>query len=413
VAPRTLLARVQATPVAQSNIIAIDASAHTPAEAAALANSFARQTINQRTSALHAQLQTLVPPLIRTLGQLPPGERASLSQELAVLETLQHSPDPTLTVASNAQTPTAPASPRKALSLLAGAFGGLVLGLVAAFALQALDPRLRNEEQLRNLYRLPLLARVPKQRHKAGPIAPPDAVPAAAEAFRTLRAAFTSVGPPAGPARAILVTGDSPMLGKTTVALNLAASLTAASQQVMLIEADLRKPSIGRALGVTAPYGVGNVLVDEVDLIDALIWARPYGPGLELLLADPNGPLLLDRLSLPSARKLIHEARALADYVIIDSPPLTLISDALPLAEEVDDVLIVAGLGSSVLGKLTDLGELFVHHQIRPAGMVLVGAEPDDGEGYYGRYDLVTPSSTTLFGLLQRISPNGDRVTIS
>jgi len=386
ITPRALLERVEATPVTQSSIIAVTTTARHPVRAAALANAFARATIAERTHQLHVQLQRMIPALRATMARVPRGDRTQLSQQLAVLETLRAGSDPTLRIASLAEVPTAAAWPRKGISLAVGALAGLVLALVAVFVIQALDSRLRSEEQLRELYDLPLLARVPPQRGSERPLAPAELTPAAEETFRMLRSAFTRGGPSGAGGRSIMVTGDGPGLGKTTVALNLAVALAAAGKQVIVLEADVRNPTVGLSLGVSAKYGITQVLRREIDLVDALIWSPAVGPGLELLLASHRDSDAIDLLSPVSARRLLAEAAAIADYVVIDTPPVTDISDALAFADEVDDVLVVARLGRSRLGKLADLGELLARRGVRPAGVVLVGAESNGAEGYHYYY---------------------------
>ena len=94
---------------------------------------------------------------------------------------------------------------------------------------------------------------------------------------------------------------------------------------------------------------------------------------------------MADRLSLPTARQLVRQAEAMADYVVIDSPPLTEITDALPLAQEVEDVLVIVRLGKSKLTKLQQLGELFAVNDIKPSGIAVVGVENLGRDSYYYR----------------------------
>ena len=88
-------------------------------------------------------------------------------------------------------------------------------------------------------------------------------------------------------------------------------------------------------------------------------------------------------LSLPAAEALLEDAKRLADYVIIDSPPLTQVIDALPLARQVDDVVLVVRLGSSNLTQLAHLGDLLDQNGIKPAGFVVVGGPAPEESSYY------------------------------
>ncbi len=291
----------------------------------------------------------------------------------------------------------APVSPRPALSIAGGLLAGLVLGIGGAFASQALDQRLRREEQLRRLYRLPILARIPREprsrTHRAlGPLA---LSPATSEAYRTLRGTLAVSRRASGSgSHAILVTGSSPSEGKTTTAINLSSSLATAGHNVILIEADLRRPGIGPALDLQAKYGVASVLVESVALKDALVTTPTFGANLGILLADYEGGWISDLFALPAARELIADARRMADFVIIDSPPLTDVIDALPLVDYVDDVVLVAGIGKTHLRKLAQLGELLAEQVVKPAGFAVVGTprpKRSDYHYYEGRQPRATP----------------------
>jgi Mrp family chromosome partitioning ATPase len=154
---------------------------------------------------------------------------------------------------------------------------------------------------------------------------------------------------------------------------------------VVLIEADMRRPALAGALGLPTPeHGTGSVLLETVELQEALVTTKAYGNYLQLLLADPvgMGGWMADRLFLPAAQKLIDEAKRIADYVVIDSPPLSEVIDALPLAQRADDVLVVVRLGQTQLTKLQQLGELLASNGIRPVGFAVLGVQPST-EGYY------------------------------
>ena len=149
---------------------------------------------------------------------------------------------------------------------------------------------------------------------------------------------------------------------------------------MILIEADLRRPGIGPALDLQAKYGVASVLVESVALKDALVTTPTFGANLGILLADYEGGWISDLFALPAARELIADARRMADFVIIDSPPLTDVIDALPLVDYVDDVVLVAGIGKTHLRKLAQLGELLAEQVVRPGG-VRCGRDPEAEAG--------------------------------
>ncbi len=378
-----ILDDISVAPIPASNILAVTAKSSDPTTARDTANAFADAGAAQRTVSLHKRIDKVLPKLQAQLNSSTPGTGSgAVATQIAQLETLRAGGDPTIRVETRATTPSSPSSPRPFLTIAAGVLGGLVLGLGAAFALQALDPKLRREEQLRQLYRLPILTRIARQPHSGDPLSPDKSVPATREAYRTLRATLSPATTPEGH-RSILVTGSSPAEGKTTTAINLAASIARGGNSVILIEADLRRPSIGKALGVAPEHGLVSVLIEQTELADALVTTSTYGPDLKLLLADHSGPGIAELLSLPIARRLLEEATISADAVVIDSPPLTDVIDALPLAEQVDDVVIVVRLGTSRLKKLHQLGELLAGNGIRPTGFAVVGVPRARSTGYY------------------------------
>ena len=398
-----LLKDVSAEPIAQSNIVAVIAEADSPELARDIANGFARGVVAHRSEIVRTEADKLI---ARAREDLEAAEgngesTEAISTQLAQLLTVRAAGDPTLRVETLADTPESPFAPRPVLTIVAGIIAGLILGVGGAFAMSSLDPRLRREEQLRELYALPILARIPKEKRAPtftlgkrrlgiGPrererrALPPGELSAATlESFRTLRTMLAAQRREDGNSRSILVTGPSPSEGKTTTAINLASSLALAGNRVILIEADFRRPTVGEALGVRARVGIGDVLLGNVSLEDALVLAPPFGDNLCALLVDRADDWLAEVLSLPAAQALLEDAKRLADYVVLDSPPLTQVIDAMPLARQVDDVVLVVRLGSSNLTQLVHLGDLLEQNGIRPAGFVVVGGPGPEESNYY------------------------------
>jgi capsular exopolysaccharide synthesis family protein len=398
-----LLKKVSAEPIAQSNVVAVTAVADSPELARDIANGFANGVVEHRSELIRAQATRLIEGLQQQVDDAKAAGESTdeLNAQIASLVRVRASGDPTLSVETQAEAPESPFSPRPALTLAAGIIGGLILGIGGAFAMSALDPRLRREEQLRELYALPILARVPKEKraptytlgkrwlgigpreHQRRPLPPGELSAATLESFRTLRTMLAAQRREDGKSRSILVTGPSPSEGKTTTAINLASSLALAGNRVILIEADFRRPTVGEALGVRARVGIGDVLLGNVSLEDALVLAPPFGDNLCALLVDRADDWLAEVLSLPAAEALLEDAKRLADYVVLDSPPLTQVIDAMPLARQVDDVVVVTRLGSSNLTQLAHLGDLLDQNGIRPAGFVVVGGPGPEESSYY------------------------------
>ena len=412
-ATRQAVEDVRAEPVAVSNIVAITVEATSAQAAADYANALGQAFSDLRDRQLDARAGAVIQRLRGRLERTPASNQdaiAGLVYNIDQLEQFRQAGDPTVGLETRAEPPRTTISPRTRLSLLAGMVGGLVLGLGGAFGLQALDPRLRREEQLRGISRLPVLARVPREttgelgplrsalgripllgrpfrlQDTSGPLRPEQLSPPTVEAHRTLRATLAASRSRGSGPRAILVTGASAGEGKTTTAINLAASLALAGNNVILIEADLRRPTIGKAVGATALDGTVSVLLESASLDEALVTTTAYGPNLRFLLAryaGQAGGLLADWLFLPAAQRLLAEAKELADFVIIDSPPITEVIDALPLAQSADDVLLVSRLGHSRLTKLRQMVELLARHEVQPAGFAVIGVPPAETTSSY------------------------------
>ncbi len=384
--PTSLLQSVQSTPVGGSNLVSVQAQTASAPMAQAIANGFVRQVIATRAAALHSAIAVVIPGLKKQAAALQPAERnlpGNIGDQLSQLEQLKSSNDPTITSAAPAQLPTGPYSPRTKLALAAGLVGGLILGIGAAFARNALDPRLRRGEQLRELFDVPILTRIPRERRPTkGPMCPSELSFGATEGYRTLRTVLTSRA--AGKTSAFLVTGSSPTEGKTTTAINLAAALAQGGSRVILIEADLRRPTIADALGLSVEWGTEHVLIGKATIQQTLTVARFDGAVVRVLAVHQAGAELADRLSVGAAQHLIREAMKLCDFVVIDGPPLTAVIDALPFAVLADQVLVVAKLGASRLSKLSELHELLLEQTRNATGIVLIGeSSPRRKEPYY------------------------------
>jgi capsular exopolysaccharide synthesis family protein len=400
--PQDLADSIDASPVAQSNIVVISARENDPELAADIANSFADNAIADRDEKLRVQLKPLIESLQARLanGSVRSDTAVTLTEQLTRLESLEAGGDPTIRFETSAAPPDDAVAPRPVLTIAVGLIGGLVLGLGAAFLMQAVDPRLRREEQLRERYGLPILARIPRERKGIDPesqgirksvpvpLGPSSLSPRTLEAYRTLRTMLSAAGVPAegeggSTGRAILVTGPSPVDGKTTTAINLASSYALAGKRVILIEADFRRPKISAALKVTPRKGIGDVLLGEASLDDALVSVKPFGDELRVLPVQKPDDQVSELLSMPTANRLLDSARELADYVVVDSPPLTEVVDTLPLAHGVDDLLLVCRIGGSSLLQLSRLADLLEQNGIEPRGFVVIGVAGSEGSYYF------------------------------
>ena len=383
----------------QSDLAEIQATTKDPKLSADMANAYGRAYINFRRQTDVKQIRNAINILQRNLNALSPEERTGpegrrVAERLQALETAELLQAGNAELVQAAVPPTDPSSPRIPLNLALGILFGGALGFGLAALLERIDRRLKTVEDLERVYRLPVLARIPRSRRfdarsadgalealKPGP---------ESEAFRVLRAnlRYYAVDRQIS---SILVVSPLPGDGKSTVARCLAMTMATMGDSVVLVDADLHRGMSG-GLGEGRTHGLSSVLAGW-DLDDALVevstsdeggyedsrrlWALPSGP------LPPNPSELLESARM---RSVIAGLEERFDIVVIDSPALSMVSDALPLVSQVSGVIIVNGLGHTTRDAANDLLKQLSLIEGRPLGIVANYAQLERSDGsYYGR----------------------------
>ena len=297
-------------------------------------------------------------------------------------------------------TPTRPAKTRNvALAIIVGLVGGIGLALLREY----LDNTVKTPDDIETLSRLPSLAVVPAFSESNGNgrrgllkgvssngydkrielVAQHLPKSQMSEAFRALRTALL-LSQPDHPPQVILVTSALPREGKTTAAANLAVTLAQLGDSTLLIDADLRKPGVGRLLNMTdGKYaGLSSYLagVSSLDLVTV-----PH-PSIPNLAAIPTGPLPPNPADLLSSHKLadaITELRGKFKFIVIDSPPIMAATDAVILSVQVDGVLLVVRSGETPKEAFTRTRDLLVSVKCRLLGVVLNAVDSSAPDYYY------------------------------
>ncbi|WP_370250272.1 polysaccharide biosynthesis tyrosine autokinase [Nocardioides sp.] len=261
--------------------------------------------------------------------------------------------------------PTSARSPVPALNLTLGLVLGLLIGVALAALREALDTTIKDDGDVTEATGLPTLAHVPTNSDvSAQPLL--DATPSNtvwAESYRKLRTNLSYIDPD-NPARVITVTSALPGDGKSLTAANLASSLGQSGQRTILIEADLRRPSLVRLLGVSDDVGLSTVVAGRVPLEDA-IQSSDY---FDAVVSGPIPPNPSELLGTQVFSNLIETLKASYDRVIIDTPPLVAVTDAAIVATVSDAVLLVAQAKRT---KRMDLRR--AHYGLRAVDANLVG----------------------------------------
>lgn len=391
--PERILSSIKVTPLGQSNIVTVQGDSSRPERAAALANTFATEMIALRTERFQQDLTSTINRLRARLaalaGSQPSAERLTLEQRIADLSGLVGANDPTLQVTSRAIVPTRQVWPRPVLSVGVALLASLMLGMGAALAIELISPKVKREDELLLEQRLPILARVPKMKKKVvqGYLTGKEPLPGdVRESYRTLRTSLASAGRDRGFPRTILVTSAIPGEGKTMTAVNLAITLSLAGQRVVLADGDLRRPMVATVFGLAArQQGFASVLFGEVSAEEVLVQAPGHGDNLRLLLASPEHAHMIDLLEPERVERALEELRYEADVVIVDSPPLTAVADALTLAASVEAVLLAVRLGRTRRDKLNEARRMLAQAGISSYGFVVTTRGGSRGRGYsYG-----------------------------
>src|SRR5438132_917637 len=321
-------------------------------------------------------------------------------KETAISQGLRSS---NIRVVDPAMIPSTPARPAKgrnmALAFLVGLVGGIGLALLREY----LDNTVKTPDDIETLSRLPSLAIVPAFSDSNGNgrrgllkgvssnghdkrielVAQHLPKSQMSEAFRALRTALL-LSQPDHPPQVILVTSALPREGKTTAAANLAVTLAQLGDSTLLIDADLRKPGVGRLLNMTdGKYaGLSSYLagVSSLDLVTV-----PHA-SIPNLAAIPTGPLPPNPADLLSSHKLadaITELRGKFKFIVIDSPPIMAATDAVILSVQVDGVLLVVRSGETPKEAFTRTRDLLISVKCRMLGVVLNAVDSSAPDYYY------------------------------
>jgi capsular exopolysaccharide synthesis family protein len=270
-------------------------------------------------------------------------------------------------------------------NLLAALVVGLVLGVALAFTIEALDSSVRTQEHLEQLGAtfLGVIPRVlPAPGEKADDLAvhraPKSAV---AECCRAIRTNLLFMSPDK-PLKTILVTSSSPQDGKTTAAVDLSIAMADSGNRVLLLDADMRRPRIHKALGLRDGAGLSSLILGELKLEDA-VQATP----VQNLFAMPCGPIPpnpAELLHTDAFAAVLRGAAERFDRIIIDSPPVAAVSDALIISTQVDGTVVVVKAGSTTRDAARRTLRSLADLNARVLGVVLNDVDTRDSR--YGAY---------------------------
>jgi non-specific protein-tyrosine kinase len=443
---------VTVTPRPNAPLIEIDVLDPSPARAAALANDMARTMIKQQIHStqqdnaqsqqqIQLDLQQTQKQIATVSGQIArlqaeKGNDTQISVLQAQLNTLQQQYSQwqlllaqielteaqsgnLLRIVQPAQPASAPTQPNVQVNTAAGLLIGLINGVSLAILLELLDTRIRTEEALTQFVDWSVLATVwrpdsfKKDKHKHEALVDPPQHSANVESYRILR---TNIGFSVldKPLRSIMVTSAVPHEGKSTIAANLAIFMAKAGKKTLLIDADLRRPTVGKIFHLPpGTIGLSNAILTYANLQFATstlpIWQLSTLPSIRTvdpakfslnsyvhavdipnLMIMPAGPLPPNPAELLDSKAMEHFLTALAgsgvEVIIFDTPPLLGLSDANILAPKVDGVLMVVDITNANKKNLKRAKAHLAQSESRVLGCVVNKQRQSRGDSAYSYY---------------------------
>ncbi|MBO9556766.1 polysaccharide biosynthesis tyrosine autokinase [Cellulomonas sp.] len=349
----SLAERVSATSPSDSSLVNIEVLDESPAVAAALADTIAEE------------FRSVVADLDRPTDGSPSTVK--------------------LTVVRNAAAPTVPSVPNTKLNLALGLLLGVAIGVGIAIVREMLDTVVRSAAAVRQLTDVSVVGVIGLDDHASErPLIVQDAPHSArAESFRRLRTNIQFLNLASRPS-SIVVTSSLPGEGKSTTTINLAIALADAGSKVALVDADLRRPSIAKYLGIEGGVGLTTVLIGQATVEDVV---QPWGNGL--LRVVPSGqvpPNPSELLGSDAMTAVLDELVRDHDVVLIDTPPLLPVTDAAVLAKYVGGVLLVVGAGKTHRQQLAEAIHSLDRVEANTLGVV-VNREPQSRSSAYVYYE--------------------------
>jgi tyrosine-protein kinase len=398
--PEEISGMVSVSASGEADIVSVTATSADPGQAKFVANTFAHQFIDFRAEADKSKLLEAKRLAEEEYGRLSPEQQAgprgvalsSGAERLGILSSLQTG---NAELVQPAELPTSPSSPRPLRNGIVAALIGLMVGIGLVLLFERLNRRLRDPEEAREAFGLPILATVPESRA----ITVSNTRSAALElpfmeneAFRMLRAQlrYFNVG---RDLRTVVVTSHAASVGKSTVAWNL-ARVAATSSRAIVVETDLRDPTLAAQHGLRPGPGLAELLTDQVEF-DDVIQSKPLaveingagGGQLDVIVAGSNPPNPAELIESKAMGEVLSQLEKRYEFVVVDTAPIGVVSDAFPLLSAVDGVIVVARIGQTTRDTAREMRDQLDRLDISALGIVANAVKLRRGGRYgYGYY---------------------------
>jgi len=398
-------ARVEAS----TNLVDVSAASPNPVLAAKIANAVAQSDVNVTTAQVRAQLTQIADGLAARVAGIDsnPANALAREQDLDTISRLRGlaAVIPGAQVEARALAPISPSSPKPTRNAILAALVGLTLAIVIAFLRASLDRRVRSASQIERELGVSTLGRVPESAlGHVGPLGNGRGAMSEKdqEAFRILRANVDLLNPDEG-LRTLAVTSPLADEGKSTVASSLAFASAWAGRRTLLVETDLRRPSLASRSKLKPAPGLPELLAGYSPgrfapferYVQKVPGTGSSGNGataesgsqatLEVLTAGTIPAMPAELLAGPAFREMLVQARTRYDIVILDTAPLLPVADTIEILPLVDGILVCVRVGRTRAEELKALRAALEQIPRRSVGLVVTGLRPGD-EADYGYY---------------------------
>ncbi|MEA3328189.1 MAG: polysaccharide biosynthesis tyrosine autokinase [Candidatus Omnitrophota bacterium] len=297
-----------------------------------------------------------------------------------------------ISIQDPAEVPIIPIKPKKRLNILLSVIVGLFGGIGLAFFFEYLDDTVKDINDVKKIVNWPFLGNIPRiegikkmtelKRDLFTQLKPEDPV---SEAFRAIRTSIVFSSTEEHPLKSIVVTSPGPKEGKTTLLCNLAIVVARSQRKVLLVDADMRKPRLHTIFKAGNDVGISNFLSGQADFNQST--QKTEIKNLFLVSSGPNPPDPSELLSSHKMKEFIEDAKRKFDFILFDSPPVTVVTDAVVLSRIVDGAVVILESSKTNKRAIPGIDQLLKNSRVRVIGAIINKISPiRSGYRYYAQY---------------------------
>lgn len=286
-----------------------------------------------------------------------------------------------ISVVEEATPPNRPAKPRHVVNIALGLAVGLIGGIGLALLIDNLDTTLYTVDQIEAATQMATVGRIPSAKDELQIARLGSGHYPQLESFRRLRTNILAVGDPNEP-RVLLLTSAKRGEGKSTISSNLAVTIAQSGRSVIVVDCDLRLPTVHKMFDVPNKRGLTSILTGDVPLEETIQYSA--FPRVQIITSGPLPPNPTELLGSPQMAELIEQLKEQFDFVILDTPALLSVADAAVLAPTADQVILVVAQAQTRRGDVQTVRQQLSNVRVKSIEVVVNRAEPNGNYAYYG-----------------------------